>query len=122
MGKLSGGVAADTMEAYRQAVRRGAGLLDRRAALPEESLVPADWRRLLNRDRLDLGDPYLCVLGQIAASREPHVDGFGVLMLRLDLGELEAYHHGFATPGGLTGDYELLTLAWKQYLDECRAG
>lgn len=122
MGKLGGGISADEMEAHREAVRRGADMLDR-AARHDSKVVPFVWRELLDSSRLSLACPYNCVLGQIAEFNDLSTDGFGDMGLLLGMGTEEFIRYGFAVGMPATDEmYAPLTGAWREYLDECLAG
>lgn len=115
------GMSADLWETLIQRVRAGAAMLDGQAA-SDEMAVPKNWRELIDRDELNLANPFGCVLGQIARYNQLAVDSYGEMLHVLDLGIAEAVLYGFAPDAEIRHDYGLLTLAWQRYLDGCRAG
>lgn len=96
-----------TREAQRS-IRRGMKLLD--GEIPK-------WRRLIDLDELDLGDPCQCIIGQIYGDYEIGLDTLG---LDTEDGELL----GFGLDANLVerddgkyeSEYEWLTDLWREVL------
>lgn len=86
------------------AVARGAALLD------EE--IPG-WREVIQIERLDMGDCWLCVLGQYFGD---FIDG--CIGLGIEDDSTLASHYGFDRVEGLTEAvaYDALTQAWREEL------
>jgi hypothetical protein len=117
MARLSG-MSVDIWEEVRAAVRRGAALLDEKAA---QGLVPADWRKVIDPDWLNLASCRDCVLGQLAQQGKTAVDCFHGMVNVLGVGFEGSSAYGFTVNEDIRADFGVLTLAWRQYLEECQA-
>ena len=91
------------MTTLRQRVERGAALLDKKRRSPA-------WRKRINLDEFDIGDPCNCVLGQVY---ESFTDG----LYKLGIYGSEWLGLGFDT---YAVDFGPLTRAWRKYLTEAQ--
>jgi hypothetical protein len=103
------------MEESRAAVHRGGQFLDD-YAMRDPAVVPKDWRHCINQLTLDIGNPYLCVLGQVARHNDLATDSFGDLAFVMNLGTEDCVEFGFTAPTGTAMSYKIMTRAWVEYL------
>lgn len=117
MTRLSG-MSVDAWQEVREAVRRGATLLDEKAA---QGAMPENWRQLVSPDALNLASCRDCVLGQLARHSKTAVDCFHGMVNALGVGFDGSSAYGFTVNEDIRMDFGVLTLAWRQYLEECQA-
>lgn len=101
-------------EAYRERIERGAALLTKHFG-------GLGWVRKVDMERLNLGSPGSCVLGQVFEADGPWDNGFRAgsvaLFGRVDYLGGEAAEHGFTEVDARFDDaMDGLTAAWREYL------
>jgi hypothetical protein len=98
------------MATIAERVARGAALLDERE--------PGWWQRI-DLDRLDLGSPCRCVLGQLITDKDPQPPSLWIEILGwFGIRSRSDVSHGFNTYGpGTDAQYRHLTAAWRNLIE-----
>jgi hypothetical protein len=101
-----------TLDHAREAVKRGAALLDEKG--------PADWRSQIDLDALDMERGHLCILGQLYRRHDDDMNGYMIGVRKLFPTVIDSRSvsgvHGYHS---LSHSHSLgeLRLAWRELLE-----